>query len=458
MGAKYPYYLLADSKEGRLREGGLTGKPPMDGPTHGDIRQGFVYDRAPHIMLSTIVRNAEIDVIWEEFQARLEPIRRDLNSALGKEWEEWEIPREAESGWSNNIKGLHKAWWELRIARQKKIDESIARKADVELLYDRPFEDKSRVRVAGPFTVESLSPHRVVPSSEYELADDLDAAAGRRKRKLPKGTEESNDFAAMILEHLRTSGVQQAKKADRITFETISLWPGTWINADGRFMEGEQEAGSAGGATGTQREKRAAIFIGPEFGTVSRADLTAAAREALDAGFDALIACGFNFEAHTSELNKLGPLPILKAKMNPELHMSDELKNTGAGNLFVVFGEPDIKWEFDEHGEIVVEVLGVDVFDPKTGEVRASGKDDIAAWFIDTDYDEESFFVRHAYFMGANDPYKSLKTALKAEVDEDAWATLYRDTSRPFARPDTGRFAVKVINHFGDEVMKVFAV
>ncbi len=151
-------------------------------------------------------------------------------------------------------------------------------------------------------------------------------------------------------------------------------------------------------------------------------------------------------------------MPILKAKMNPELHMSDELKNTGAGNLFVVFGEPDIKWDFDKDGEIVVEVLGVDVFDPKTGEVRASGKDDIAAWFIDTDYNEESFFVRHAYFMGANDPYKSLKISLKAEIDEDAWATLYRDKSRPFQRPDTGRFAVKVINHFGDEVMKVFAV
>lgn len=375
----------------------------------------------------------------------MEPIRRDLNAALGKSHEEWEIPREAAPVWSDNIKGLHGAWWELRIARQRKIDESIAKKADVELLYDRPFEDKSRVRVAGPFTVESLSPHRVIPSSEYELADDLEAAEGRRNRKLPKGTEESNDFAAMILEHLKTSGVQQAKKSDRVKFETITAWPGVWINADGRFMEGETE-------------KRAAIFIGPEFGTVSRADLTAAAREALDGGFDALIACGFNFEAHTSELNKLGPLPILKAKMNPELHMSDELKNTGAGNLFVVFGEPDIKWEFNADGEIVVEVLGVDVFDPKTGEVRASGKGDIAAWFIDTDYDEESFFVRHAYFMGTNDPYKSLKTALKAEIDEDAWATLYRDTSRPFPRPDTGRFAVKVINHFGDEVMKVFAV
>lgn len=459
MGSKYPYYYLLDSQEGRLKEGTLTGKPPVDAPAHNDVRQGFVYERAPQVTFKSISNNAEIDVIWEEFQEKLEPIRGALNSALSKAWEEWEIPRDlsdilGEEGGPqravftvtpSTIRELHNSWLETRLARQKKIDESIAKKADVELLYDRPLEDKSRVRVAGPFTVESLSPHRVIPSSEYELADDLDAAEGKRKRKLPKGTEESNDFAAMILEHLKSSGVQQAKKADRITFETISLWPGIWINADGRFMESDTE-------------KRAAIFIGPEFGTVSRADLTAAAREALDAGFDALIACGFNFEAHTSELNKLGPLPILKAKMNPELHMSEELKNTGAGNLFVVFGEPDIKWAFNSDGEIVVEVLGVDVFDPKTGEVRASGKDDIAAWFIDTDYDEESFFVRHAYFMGANDPYKSLKTALKAEIDEDAWSTLYRDTSRPFARPDTGRFAVKVINHFGDEVMKVFAV
>jgi adenine-specific DNA-methyltransferase len=442
IGARYPYYLLSDSDEGRLKEAELTNKVPGDEPTQGSIRQGFVYDRATYVTSGIIANNAEIDVICEEFQKRLEPVRLSLNAALGKNWQEWEIPREDGPGWSSNVSGLHKAWWDLRVALQKKIDDSIMKKADVELLYDRPFEDKSRVRVAGPFTVESLSPHRVAPSSEVELIGE--AVAGG-KSKLPKGTDSLNDFTTMILDHLRTSGVQQARKEDRITFTSIEGWPGNWIAAEARFMEGTTE-------------RRAAIFIGPEFGTVSRADLTAAAREALDARFDTLIACGFNFEAHTSELNKLGPLPILKAKMNPELHMSDELKNTGSGNLFVVFGEPDIDWKFDDSGEITVEVLGVDVFDPKTGDVRASGKDDIAAWFIDTDYDETSFFVRHAYFMGANDPYKSLKTALKAEIDEDAWATLYRDTSRPFPRPETGRFAVKVINHFGDEVMKIFAV
>ena len=441
MGVRYPYYYLADSREGCEKEQEVSGKIQLDTPTHGDIRQGFVLERAPHIMLKTIANNAEIDVIWETYQEKLEALRESLNEAVGEKWEEWQIPRDAGEGWTDAAIKAHADWWELRIARQKEIDKSIAQKADVELLYDRPYEDTSKVRVAGPFTVESLSPHRVVPADEEELIDLIDAAEGRRKRE----DAPLSDFTQMVIDNLKSAGVHQAAKDDRITFTTIDGWPGNFIAAEGRYMEGETE-------------KRAGIFIGPEFGTVTRADLTAAAREALDARFDTLIACGFNFEAHTSELTKLGPLPILKAKMNPDLHMSDELKNTGAGNMFVVFGEPDIEWNFDDDGEIIVEVLGIDVFDPKTGEVRASGKDDIAAWFIDTDYNEESFFVRHAYFMGANDPYKSLKTSLKAEIDREAWETLYRDKSRPFERPSTGRFAVKVINHFGDEVMKVFGV
>jgi len=446
MGNVFPYYYLADSKEGKIKEAEITGKVGAIASAYNDIRQGFVYQRIPNITPSVIGNNAEIDVIWDNYQGKLEALLHDLNKEVGAIWKEWDLPYKADSKWSDTALKIHTQYWQIRNLRQKEIDQSISQKAEVEFLYDRPYEDPGRVRVAGPFTVESLSPHRVVPADEEGLAPLVDTDVGKKKkaRKHEVGTPVA-DFTQMIIENLKSAGVHQAKKEDKIIFNTIDGWPGDYIAAEGRFMEGEIE-------------KRAAIFIGPEFGTVSRADLTAAAREALDARFDALIACGFNFEAHTSELNKLGPLPILKAKMNPDLHMSDELKNTGAGNLFIVFGEPDVQWDFDKDGKIVVKVLGVDVFDPKTGEVRASGKDDIAAWFIDTDYNEESFFVRQAYFLGAQDPYKSLKTSLKAEIDAEAWETLYRDTSRPFERPDSGRFAVKVINHFGDEVMKVFAV
>lgn len=438
MSARYSYYYLADSLDGRAQEQKMAGKILPNTSVHEDIRQGFVYERAPHITLKSIANNAEIEVIWDSYQQKLETLRKALNDAVNKSWEEWQIPRETVGSWTKDAKDAHAKWWDLRIQRQQEIDKSIAQKADVELLYDRPYEDNSKVRVAGPFTVESLSPHRVVPADEEQLIDSTQTA-GRRN------PESYHDFTKMVMENLKTAGVHQAAKDDRIVLNSVEGWPGTFIAAEGRFMEGETE-------------RRAAIFIGPEFGSVTRADLTAAAREANDARFDVLIACGFNFDAHTGDITKMGPLPILKAKMNPDLHMSDELKNTGAGNLFVVFGEPDIEWNFDDDGNIVVEVLGVDVFDPKTGEVRASGKDDIAAWFIDTDYNEESFFVRHAYFLGANDPYKSLKTSLKAEIDKEAWETLYRDVSRPFVRPTNGRFAVKVINHFGDEVMKVFGV
>ena len=441
MGARYPYYLLADSPEGQIKEAELTQTASKSDPSHGSIRQGFVYERVPHITLKSIANNTEIDVIWEKYQETLEPLRKQLNSELNQEWQEWEVPRNAEDSWPQTAKLCHRDWWKERIDRQKEIDASIAAKADFETLYDKPYTDNIKVRVSGPFTVESLSPHRMVSADEdYSSATEEDTTQDGVSEAIPL-----NDFTQMVLENLKSAGVHQVTKEDRITFSTIEGWPGSYIAAVGHFTEGDTE-------------RRAGIFIGPEYGTITRSDLATAASEAQQDRFDVLIACGFNFDAHTSELTKLGPLPILKARMNPDLHMSEELKNTGSGNLFVIFGEPDIKWHFDSDGNIVVEVLGVDVFDPKTSEVRASGKDDIAAWFIDTDYNRESFFVRHAYFMGAGDPYKSLKTSLKAEIDKEAWETLYRDTSRPFARPATGRFAVKVINHFGDEVMKVFEV
>jgi adenine-specific DNA-methyltransferase len=235
---------------------------------------------------------------------------------------------------------------------------------------------------------------------------------------------------------------------------SITPWPGEYVAATGIYVESDSEDAP---------EKKSAIFIGPEFVTVARADLVAAAREAADAGFDVLVACAFNYDAHSAEFDKLGKVPVLKARMNADLHMADELKNTGKGNLFVIFGEPDIditpaKGEDAKLDQIQVKINGVDVFHPQTGEVRSDGAEGIACWFIDTNYNEESFFVRHAYFLGAGDPYKSLKTTLKAEINAEAWATLNSDMSRPFDKPKTGRIAVKVINHLGDEVMKVFRV
>ncbi len=252
-------------------------------------------------------------------------------------------------------------------------------------------------------------------------------------------------FPHMILENLKVAGVQQAHKEGRIAFTSLTSWPGDMVCAEGRYLE-------------VEAEKRAAIFIGPEFGTVQRADLVEAAREAGDAGFDVLIACAFNYDAHATEFSKLGRIPVLKARMNADLHMAEDLKNTGKGNLFVIFGEPDIDLLTEKDGKLRVRVNGVDVFKPQTGEVVSDGPDGIACWFIDTDYNEESFFVRHSYFLGANDPYSALKTTLKAEIDSDAWETLHSDTSRPFEKPKNGRIAVKVINHLGDEVMKVFKV
>lgn len=250
----------------------------------------------------------------------------------------------------------------------------------------------------------------------------------------------------MILENLRVAGVQQMEKGDKISLDPVSAWPGGgYICAEGHYLEGSMP-------------RRAAILVGPEFGSVSRADLVAAAKQAADESFDTLIACAFNFDAASTEFDRMGRIPVLKARMNPDLLMAKDLKTTSKGNLFVVFGEPDIDIVQLSDATYRVKVHGVDVFKPQTGEVISSGTDGIALWMIDTDYNEESFFVRHAYFLGANDPYKALKKTLKAEIDEDAWESLYSDTSRPFVKPATGRIAVKVINHLGDEVMKILKV
>ena len=441
MGARFPYYLLADSREGQIKEGALTGRLPSEQPTYGNIRHGFVYERVPHITLKSIANNAEIDVIWEEFAPRMDALRQQLGNL-----EEWEIPRPDDKAAANYSADTLEAWWALRLERQRKIDASIAAHAEFEYLYDKPCIDNSVVRVTGPFTVESLDPHRMLGVDENgELIDPLVLMAtndAQAAKDALYDCKPAAGFAEMILENLRIAGVQQMDKADKIDFETLDVFPGTRICAEGKYMRGE-------------RQIRAGIFLGPEFGTVTRTDLVEAAREAADLGFSEMIALAFNYDAQSSELNKLGALPILKARINADLHMAEDLKTTDKANLFVVFGEPDVDI-LREGDKLRVKINGVDIFKPQEGRVVSGDTEDIACWFIDTDYNEESFFVRHAYFLGQKDPYDSLRKTLKAEIDRDAWESLHSAISRPFPIPSTGRIAVKIINHLGDEVLKVY--
>ena len=214
MGARYPYYLLADSPEGQLKEAEVTRGVPSSQPTRGNIRQGFVYERVPHVTLKSIANNTEIDVIWDGWQGKLEPLREALNAALKTDWHEWQIPREADAKWPPKAKALHADWWTGRIQRQREIDASIAAKAESEYLYDKPYEDRKRVRVAGPFTVDSLSPHRT-------LAMDIDDGLIDGVREPRAEYEAKADFAAAMLDNLQRAGVQQAHKADRIGFSSI---------------------------------------------------------------------------------------------------------------------------------------------------------------------------------------------------------------------------------------------
>jgi adenine-specific DNA-methyltransferase len=439
MAAKYPYYLLADSPDGVKKGSEMTGKVPDNAKTTGDIKRGFVYKCVPHITLKSIANNVDIDVIHANWQAQLEPLRAKLNELLHQQWQEWEIPHHPNADWSQATKDALVQWWELHQHRQQEIDAAIARNADTETLFDQPYEDNKKIRVTGPFTVESLSPHRV-------LSTDVDRPQSEQAAQEEVTT---GDFTTIILENLRKAGVQNTIKNERIQFESLESYSGHWIQAVGHYTEQDGVA------------RRAAVFVGPQYNAVGPEHIKEAAKEAVQGvGFDLLLICGLAFDPHVSEeAKRYGKLLVLPTRINPDLAMGgDLLKKTGSGNLFMIFGEPDLDIRKTKDGKIIVELKGLDIYDPTTGQIRSNSTKEIACWFIDTNYNEESFFVRHAYFTGGDEPYEKLQRALKVEIDEAAWSQLYATISRPFDAPETGKIAVKVINHYGDEVLKVFTI
>ena len=328
------------------------------------------------------------------------------------------------------------------------------RKPQEELLIDQPYEQNGVVRVTGPFTMESLSRHRIVPPEHEDsvLIDELDNEArkqGKISATRPKSIEQGEaKFIDIIFEQLRQSGINNGKKNEQLIFDELTiLRQGRYLHFQGNYREK--------GIT-----KRAAICVGPQYGTVSKDLLAHAAREAADF-FDILIVLGFAFEGYADEgIMTLGNIPVQRAHMNNDLRMAERLKASKNDRLFVLFGEPDIALTSPTKDTIQVTIKGIDIFDPTTGNLTSSNPDDIACWFIDTDYNEEAFFVRHAYFLGMKDkdPYKRLKKALKSDINQEIWQSLYTATSRPFPTPSSGKIAVKAINRYGDEVLKIFKI
>jgi adenine-specific DNA-methyltransferase len=452
--ALHPPFYMHDSAEGAQKEAELSGRPNEQRRFRRDIREGFVFERAPQITSTTVANAAEIDLIDERWREELDSTLAALNDTLGSSYKQWEVPRSLPESASDDSRKALAQFWKICGARQKEIDAAIRGNAEPKVLYNHAYEQPRMARVTGPFTVESLSPHRVLPlpgDDDPALLDAISDETGelpprrplRAKTEAPAG----DDFVTVVIDNLLKAGVQNTKKNERMVFATVRPWPGQGhVAAEGIYEEAGQQ-------------RRAAIVIGPEYGTVGQDLVRQAVRECRDWA-DSLVVCGFAFDPQVGESTmNFGRLTVLKARMSQELHAADAYKS-GGGNLFTVFGEPDIGLDRGEDGSCVVRLKGVDIFDPTTGEVRSSKEveDDIACWFVDSDYDGDSFFVRHAYFLGGKDPYEKLKAALRAEIDPDAWSTLYSAVSRAFAPPKSGHVAVKVINHYGDEAMKVFRV
>jgi adenine-specific DNA-methyltransferase len=451
MAARYPYYVLADSPEGIRKEAEITGQLPAnvilrsEATKNPEMLRG-VYPEILRGVYPEILRSAQDDKrrAQDDNGGAQDDKRRAQHDNGGAQHDNHggydikkgfvykRVPHVTLKSIANNpdIKaGMSRA----------EIDAAIARHADTELLYDQPYEDNKKIRVTGPFTVESLSPYRLLSTEEERPASEAEA-----HRESSGG-----QFATMIIDNLRKAGVQNTFKNERLKFDRLEPYAGSWIHATGEYTEKDGKA------------RRVAVSIGPEHGTVGTEQVKEAAKEAVQGvGFDLLIVCGFAFDPHVSEeAKRYGKLMVMPTRMNYDLTMGDDLlKKTGAGNLFMYFGEPDIEVKPQKDGKLVVKIKGLDIYDPTTGQIRSHSTDDIACWFIDTNYNGESFFVRHAYFTGAEEPYEKLKRALRAEIDEAAWSALYSTASRPFDPPKTGKIAIKVINHYGDEVLKVYDV
>lgn len=320
--------------------------------------------------------------------------------------------------------------------------------AEEETLYDQPIEDKKRLRVAGPFTVETLQNYE--PASPEELA---------RQRE---DVEELAAFEDTVFEHLKSAGIKTGDKAANAVFTRIERLSSAELHAEGFY-------GTNGG------EKKAYLHIGPKFGTVSKQAVTEAIKACRDKrDADWLLILGFAFESGITELSRsFGSFQVSIVRMHDDLLQEGLLKRDKKAASFVTIGEPDIR--LNRAGDTAtVEIVGLDIYDPIRDEVKSRDVHDINYWMLDDNYDGSNFVVRQVFFCGGDkDEFdewkkglsnlavasskKKAEQTLKIEIDDEAFANAYGHKSRPFAVKPKQKIAVRVISQFGEETTKVLS-
>lgn len=414
MTAKFDYYQLANAD------------------------QGFIYESAPHVMFETIANNTEIDEIGKKYRPQITSAIGELNRMLNKTWEEWEIPREAANILPEGAKSAHKRFWSLQLQKRAEIDASIERSAEQLSLYDHPMISRGIVRVSGPFTVEAIPVPAVLEQSAQQRIHES------------SGTAEG--YADLTIELLRKTGVifPGGKQMALENLRPVS---------SASFVHAEGETTQNGG------KLRVAVSLGPRYGPITAKQVDEAIRSSYKMGFDLLIFAGFAFDPEAQATIQKNPIPKLRVQMahiSPDVIVgaySDRplLKTTKSSQLFTVFGEPDVKLEKNKD-EFKVRLLGVDLYDPTTGNVHSSNAGDIPAWFLDEDYDGYTFRTCQAFFpreATARNPWDRLENALRSIVDKEKMEKFRGTESLPFKAGPQGQIAVKVIDIRGNEVMVV---
>jgi very-short-patch-repair endonuclease/DNA modification methylase len=502
MTAKFDYYELKD---------------PERGPTGG-----FIYETVPHITLESIAKNTEIDAIAEKYQPQIEQALQELNQALGKDWKEWEVPREiphpvwpeearhaywqvrtlknslrAEDqeearrlleliyqrtghrwelndipdpvpaeNWPAAAQEALRRFWELKRQKRKEIDESIQRNAPQETLYDKPKVVRGVVRVSGPFTVEAI-PLPAVEDPTQAPVPQFEAEEARARV-----SDRGGDHLTTMINLLKQQGgvlFPGGKKLELMNIRPLNLG----------YLHAEAEARQNGNTL------RVAISFGPQHGPVIARQVQEAIPTAKMNGYQVLIFAGFAFDPEAQALIQKTPVAGLQvhfANIAPDVLVGDLLKTTRASQIFTVFGQPDVRISIvsphltspvDGGGiqtasppagragvgaTYVVELRGVDIYDPVSGEVHSTRGEDVAAWFLDTDYDGKTFHICQTFFPGDPDAWEKLQRALKAQIEPEAFEQMRGTVSFPFEPGEHRRIAVKVIDFRGNEVVRVISL